>query len=291
VTEVPNAPREHGAIGAPPSLDALTSARMAVEVPPEDEAGLPSFTLGSGPEVVFLPGLGFNHEPPTGAARALESAPILQLATDHEMHWLGRPRGLPAGVTIADIAERTADWIAERFGRPVPIIGFSTGGFVALQMAVSRPDVVRKLVVVGAASRLSPDAEASERSWAEHLAAGQISEAWQLLADDYTRTPFLAQILRVGLGTVGPWVTGSDTSDGVATVMADVAFDIRDRLSEIKAPTMLVAGRRDTTFEAQDLAEAAARIPDCQVLRLSHTGHVTSMLHPSTARGIRTFLA
>lgn len=288
VTDHIDAPELRLADGSPPSLDALTSARMAVEAPPEED--LASFTLGSGSDVVFLPGLGFNHEPPTGVSRALESALIVQLATHHAMHWLGRPRDLPTGVTIADIADRTADFIAARFGGPVPVIGFSTGGLVALQLAISRPEVVSRLVVVGAAPRLSPEAAASERNWAEHLASGRVSEAWKLLADDYTRSPFLAGVLRVGLGTVGPWVTGADTADGVATGLADVAFDVRDRLGEIQAPTLLVAGERDQTLEAGDLADAATRIPDCQLLRLRLTGHVTSMLHPTTSRRIRTFL-
>lgn len=290
VTDPSDAPDQRLATGSPPSLDALTSARMAVEVPPEPE-DLATFTLGAGPDVVFLPGLGFNHEPPTGVSRVLESALIVQLASHHKVHWLGRPRDLPIGVTIADIAERTADFVASRFGGPLPVIGFSTGGLVALQLAIGRPEVVSKLVVVGAAPRLSPQAAASERNWAEHLASGRVSEAWRVLADDYTHSPFLAGVLRVGLGTVGPWVTGADTADGVATGLADVAFDARDRLEQIQAPTLLVAGQRDQTFEAGDLAEAATRIPDCELLQLRLTGHVTSMLHPTTSRRIRAFLA
>jgi pimeloyl-ACP methyl ester carboxylesterase len=69
---------------------------------------------------------------------------------------------------MSDIAGHLASAIEHDLGQPVFLQGTSTGGSVALQLAVDRPDLVRRLVVVRRAAPprppTSPSASCSRAS-------------------------------------------------------------------------------------------------------------------------------
>jgi pimeloyl-ACP methyl ester carboxylesterase len=56
---------------------------------------------------------------------------------------------------MADLANDYAGALDGMFQRPVDVLGISTGGSLALQLAADRPELVERLVVAGAACRLS----------------------------------------------------------------------------------------------------------------------------------------
>lgn len=64
---------------------------------------------------------------------------------------------------MSDIAGYLAEAIEHDVGEAVRLQGTSTGGSVALQLAIDHPDLVRRLVVVASAYRLG----------ARELATGQ----------------------------------------------------------------------------------------------------------------------
>ncbi|WP_327584330.1 lysophospholipase [Nonomuraea sp. NBC_00507] len=74
---------------------------------------------------------------------------------------------------MADIATQHAQALAERFGEPVDVLGMSSGGSLALQLAADHPEVVRRLVVAGAAYTLTPRTREVQRRYTEAVAAGR----------------------------------------------------------------------------------------------------------------------
>src|SRR5215218_3140539 len=68
---------------------------------------------------------------------------------------VGRRVGLEPGTTMTDLANDCAKALEDKFGRQLDVLGISTGGSLALQLAAYRPGLVRKLVVAGAAYQLS----------------------------------------------------------------------------------------------------------------------------------------
>jgi pimeloyl-ACP methyl ester carboxylesterase len=58
--------------------------------------------------------------------------------------WLTRP----GPWDVPSVAERVADHLAENWPRPVIVCGHSTGGVIALQLAVRHPALVGGLVLV-----------------------------------------------------------------------------------------------------------------------------------------------
>ena len=74
---------------------------------------------------------------------------------------------------MSDIAGHLASAIEHDLGQPVFLQGASTGGSVALQLAVDRPDLVRRLVVVSAAYRLGPRGRELQAELARLIRAGE----------------------------------------------------------------------------------------------------------------------
>ena len=70
------------------------------------------------------------------------------------VHIMYRPRNLSPTVTMPDLATAHAQALLSRFTEPVDIMGISTGGAIALQLAVDHPQTVRRLVIACAASSL-----------------------------------------------------------------------------------------------------------------------------------------
>ena len=118
-------------------------------------AGQPTLSWGAGPPVVALPGLSARNANPRGMERTTQTDGLQAVAERFTVHLLQRRPGLPAGTTMSDLAADVADAIAELGGGPVPVVGISTGGSLALQLAVDHPGVVSRLVVGCGAMRLS----------------------------------------------------------------------------------------------------------------------------------------
>lgn len=251
---------------------------------------LEGFVQGRGAPFVHLPGLGFAHGRPTGPVRAFESALIGPLSAGHEVHWIGRRVGVPGGYTLADFARDYAEEIERRFGRPMPVVGFSSGGMLGLQLALDHPEVVDRLVVVGAGARLSDAARASERRWIAHLEHGRVAEAWRELAADVTADPEGRNLLGATLDAVGPHLTPADCTDGIRMAQAELDVDLLPRLPSLEVPTLLVVGTRDPSVGMGLAMRTRDAIPGAELLALPRSAHLGSMAHPRAIARISEFL-
>jgi pimeloyl-ACP methyl ester carboxylesterase len=83
--------------------------------------------------------------------------------------------------TMTDMADDYAAMIAEEFGRPVDVIGVSTGGSIALYLAADHPESMRRLVVHSSAHTLNDDAKALQLEFARLGALGEWRSAFALL--------------------------------------------------------------------------------------------------------------
>jgi pimeloyl-ACP methyl ester carboxylesterase len=88
------------------------------------------------------------------------------------------------------------------------MVGVSTGGCIALQLAADHPELARRLVMVSSAHRLGDDGRETQRAVAKLLTKGHARRASALLLSNAARTPpargFLAMIgrlsSRLGIG-------------------------------------------------------------------------------------------
>lgn len=255
------------------------------------EAALPSFVSGRGHPLVYLPGLAFSHALPTGLARLAERSLFGPLACRHRVHWLGRRPDVPDGFTIADFAQDCAAFLRSRVDHPLDVVGMSTGGFLGLQLALDHPELVRRLVVIGAGSRLTEAGATFERQLLEALEGGRTAAAWRVLGADVAPNRAFARPAAAVAGALGPFMSPDDLRDAAATARADLAFDLTAQLGSIHVPTLFVSGCRDKAFDAELARATWSGIPYAELLLLPHTGHLGSAMHPRAAARIHTFLA
>lgn len=252
--------------------------------------GLPVLTWGDGPPLLALPGLSGDHRNPAPAERRMQTANLRQVARRFTVHLVQRRPGLPLGASMADIADDVARAARARFGGPVPVFGTSTGGSVALQLALDHPDVVSRLVLGCAAHRLGEEGRRRQRRLAELTQAGRPRRAWAQLGPVLTGNPATA-VLMSGLMWIGAGREPARVGDVLATVAAEDAFDVGHRLGEVRAPTLVVGGGRDGFYGAELFRATARGIPDGHLLLLPRSSHMTALAHRSVQRAIAAFLA
>jgi pimeloyl-ACP methyl ester carboxylesterase len=202
------------------------------------------------------------------------------LERDHTITLVNRRPGIAAGTTIAELAADSAAMIRSTFGGPVVLVGTSTGGSIALQVAIDHPDVVRRLVVHSAAHSLGPEGRRVQRRAAE-LARGGDWRGVARLMMTWVRPPRgLARLVFPLVAPIGALTLAAghpkDPSDFIALVAAEDAFDCRDGLGRIRAPTLVAAGMEDPGYTPQLFRDTAAGIVHAQLALYEGMGHPAS---------------
>ena len=252
--------------------------------------GLPYLALGEGPPLVVFSGLTTAHANPTGLGRWLALRTLKPMARYFTVYALNRKPGLPADATIGDLARHYAVAIEREFPGPVCIQGISTGGSIAQQFAVDHPHLVRRLVLVATACRLSAHGRAVQRRSAELIAEGRLRRAAATIAPTLAATAASGRAFAVLGWLLGTSQPVEDPSDLLVTVAAEDVFDATPELHRITAPTLLVAGGRDRFYTPALFQETADRIRGARLALYQHKGHAGVITHQAAIREIVAFL-
>lgn len=185
----------------------------------------------------------------------------------------GRSSIGPGWPAIAAYAEDVAQLVSELDLGPVHVLGLSLGGMVALQLALDRPECVRSLMIVNACARL----QVGWRGWFRTL--GRIF----LLA--IGRMDWLGAWIAAGIfpdpaqrdwrQAAAERITGNPRNSYARALWAVARFNSVPRLGELRIPTLIVAGDRDTTISLDSKQLLAERIQGCRLVRLPESGHAT----------------
>jgi len=229
--------------------------------------------IGAGPvPLVVLPGLALTDEPPHALAVAAYARGFRRLAADHTVYIVQRPQGLPAGASTADIAGMYVAALGCELG-PFRLMGLSTGGLIAQQVAIGHAELVERLVLVVSGTRLAPIGRAICERWLDLAAAGRWSTLHGdlgAIAVDGGGAQWLARRL---IGPTGRTPTPRQIADFTTAVAADLAHDTRDALRAVRVPTLVVGGALDPFFPAATLEETVAALPDGRLLMFPRNGH------------------
>lgn len=253
-------------------------------------SGMACLRIGAGRPLVMLPGLTAHHDLPRGMDRGFQRAQCSPLARNREVWWLNRRAGLPPGTTMADLAGDYAAALRQQFGEPVDVLGVSTGGSVALQLAADHPETVARLVIVSAAYRLGPYGRACQRETARWLRAGSTRRASAAMMSILGAHATTRRFMRILGWLLGPVIFGRAGTDLLATIDAEDAFDLHDRLAGITAPTLVIGGGRDACYGRELFEQTAALIPGGAALILPRHGHL-GVQNRRIAREVLEFLA
>lgn len=244
-------------------------------------AGLSYEAHGVGPDCLVLhggPGMSSALWP---ALRPLARHARLVLY-DHRGHGLSRG-AVPRTRPLEALADDAARLIRELGLRRPAVLGHSNGGFIALHLALRHPRLVGKLVLVDTAAsaafravsrenarrRATPSIQrALARLWNDTLPDDAAFErAWRAVQPLYFHHPTPARIravtapLRYRLAARRRIFASYDH------------YDVRDRLSRIHVPTLVVVGSDDWITTPAFAHELATGIPGARLALFARSGH------------------
>ena len=187
---------------------------------------------------------------------------------------------------------RCVDALCEKLslGR-VDIVGNSMGGFVAAEVAIQFPERIDQLILVSAAGITSAGVAQRPILTAGRVATAVVSYGAarhrQIAARPKSRHMALAlvarypSLLRADLAYEG-FFKGAGKPGFDDALRACLEYDFRDRLPEIRQPTLIVWGEKDSIIPVQDAAEFERLIPDSRKVVMRDTGHIPMAERPST---------
>jgi pimeloyl-ACP methyl ester carboxylesterase len=255
--------------------------------------GLPYLALGSGEPLVYLSGFTLDHRnPKPGLERTLALRTLTPLArAGFEVYFTNRWPGMAADTTFADIAERHAKAIRHYFGAPVDVLGASTGGSVALQLIADRPDVVRRAVIASAAYALGPVGKEQQLKLLQAIEeTGQYpAHAVLDVLSGKIRSRWLRALLTPVAFLAAKRITIKNPADTIAMLRAEDAFDVRDRLADIRTETLVICGAQDPFWTIEMFAETAFRLPHGSLIIYRNRGHAL-VIAPEFFRDVTAFL-
>ncbi|CAM5694342.1 putative aminoacrylate hydrolase RutD [Streptomyces afghaniensis 772] len=228
-------------------------------------------TDGAGDPLLLLHG-GLCTNETWQAQRADFAANFRVLLPERRGH--GHTPDVDGPLSYQDMADDTVAFIEEVVGGPAHLVGWSDGGVIALLVAIARPDLVRKVVAIGANFLPSPQSGA----------APEMLD--QMAPDDLT-------MFREAYEAVSP--------DGAAhwpVVVGKLAAMFRteptirtEDLARITAPTLVLVGDDDLITLEHTIALYRA-IPGSQLAVVPGTSHALLMEKPGEVnRIILDFLA
>lgn len=206
------------------------------------------------------------------------AAQLADVAAIEAVSWMTEPGPWDVPAVARSIAERIGD------GDRVVLIGHSTGGAIALRLALARPELVRALVLLdtGPNMRGHGDVDAIitriRERWGEELLAAVLDRSFARPLPPEVRAAFLRYA-----GRVDP-----RAAEEVLTSQRDL--DLAPDLRRLDLPVAVVHGRLDPTRTVLQAQAFAALIPGA-TLHLLDTGHSPMFERPAEVAEIVRGLA
>jgi len=237
---------------------------------------------GSGPTIVFVHGVlvdyRYWHEPLktwTSDYRVVS----LSLRHFYPEKWDGKGDDFSVRQHARDIAA-----FIESIGGPVYLVGWSYGGRPAFEVAMARPDLVKKLVLVEGGPDMRtrppgvpPDADVTDRAAkvAKFFQGGDIEGGLQFAIDDIS-----------GPGTWGkvPEVRREVIRENAWTVVGIGREEPYTRscseFGSLKMPVLLIMGEATTPRLRDIVLEQSKCLPKATVITIPKAGHSSPAMNP-----------
>ena len=174
------------------------------------------------------------------------------------------------------------DHAASLLHAPATVVGCSFGGRIAIELAAARPDLVERLVLIGAGLGSWSWSESAQAGFAEEeaaiergelaVAAAQQARMW--LADD--AAPEVRELTEAM--TLRSYEQQLPMEGHVNAVWPDEP--VETRLGEIGAPTLVVIGTEDLDDIKLMAEKLVAEIPGARLATIEGAGHLPSLERP-----------
>ena len=179
----------------------------------------------------------------------------------------------PGPWNIPAVAGRVARHIEENYAGPVLVCGHSTGGVIALQLAVSQPAAVLGLVLAGTGAHMRGHGDVDailgriKAGWGEELRAAVLDRSFLVPLSPQARAGFLA------------WAAPLSQQAVYDVLSSQRDLDLTSELAGITQPAVVLHGRHDRARHPDQGRELARALPNAE-FRLVDTGHTPIYENP-----------
>lgn len=159
--------------------------------------------------------------------------------------------------------------------------GQSMGGGIALMLALSYPERVRGLVLIGTGARLTVSPTILDRILTEQASVGQMLKTllWGKHTEQRIRDLGYAQFMKTPAEVV------------YGDYLACHQFDVQHRLSEIKAPALIFGATEDQMTPMKRSETLAEHLPNAELIRVENAGHMMSLEQPTiVVEAVKTWM-
>lgn len=177
-----------------------------------------------------------------------------------------------SGFTVDDLAAAVLALLDRHGLDTAAYAGVSLGGAVGTTLALLAPGRVGSLVLCCTSARFG-----TPESWHERAALVR-AEGTAPLAEATRRRWFTAGF--PGAGRYLDMLTGVDREGYAACCDALAVFDVRERLGEVRAPALVVAGAEDPATPPADAGILAGGIPRADLLVVPGAAHLATVERP-----------
>lgn len=183
--------------------------------------------------------------------------------------------------------------ISEQFTPPVFLYGYSMGARMALQLTLTRPDLIQGLLLESGTFGIEDETERQARQALDASRADQIMGNFSGFLEEWKTLPIFGQngseipesILNIQEHQNPVWMSNSLLGFGTGTMPV-----IRERLSELVAPVRLIVGDQDSKFLHINQT-MKKEIPNSELSIIKDSGHRVHLDQPETiAETIRIFI-
>ena len=241
--------------------------------------------FGDGPPLVLLHGFTGSAAAWGDLARRL-AARRRVIAFDLPGHGASPAPRDPTDARLPQVADALVRALASLGVRDADWIGYSLGARTALHVAVAHPEAVKSLILEGGSPGIADSVERAARAEADARLADAIErDGLEHFVDDWLAQPLFATQTRLPAG-----VRARERARRLRGSAAGYAASLRatgtgtqeplwERLAEIRARVLLVAGALDVKFCAIAHAMAAA-LRDARVAIVPGAGHAVHLERP-----------
>jgi len=252
-------------------------------VTPAPATALHAELLGSGPRLVLAHGFTQTGRlwGPFGAA----------LGEHHQLVRVDLPGHGRSADVRADLVEGASLLAAAGGPAPFDLLGYSLGARLALHVALIRPELVRRLVLIGGTPGIEDPAARAERRRRDEALAGELERSGDL--EGFLRR-WLAGPMFATLRSPEPAERRRNTPTGLASSLRLAGAGAQDslwgHLGDLDLPVLIVAGAADARFAAIG-ARMAAILPAGVLSLVPGAGHPAHLEQPAlTSRLVAHFL-
>jgi pimeloyl-ACP methyl ester carboxylesterase len=187
---------------------------------------------------------------------------------------------LPAPPSVIAYAAAVRGDLAARGAERVTLVGHSLGSAIALRLALDTPELVERLVLIGAGARLrvSPALLETARTqpaaaWKEIVAQGHAPDHQDMVE------PYVAASAPVAHGALYNDLTACD------------GFDIMGQLGSVAQPTLALVGDADRLAPPRYATYLVEHLPRATLATIPGAGHYLMNEAPlAVARALRAWL-